>query len=171
MKRSRQFTILLAGLSMAGLISAACDSGTKEPAAPADGTAKSAATDDTEAREPDVIPKERYPKEIAPDAVAAIPEIFPKEVPIYPGAVPAQGRGRKVDGVPMSALQLMSLDSSDKVYDYYIDKLTKEGWTIEDHKGFAEKHAVSAVRGDCKASMIAVPTEDGGSNIFIFTEC
>ncbi len=170
MDRFRKIAYLIVGLVTAGAVAVACDSGTQEPAAP-DNAGTPLTASDSSTRPPDVIPESRYPKDVPPGLIAEIPEVFPKEVAIYPGSVPALGKGTEVDGIPMTAVQLLTLDSADDVYNFYLEKFTNEGWTIEEHEGFAEKHAIAASRGNCKATILAEPTEDGGANIFLATEC
>ena len=152
MDRFRKLSLLIASLVMAGVFTVACDSGTQEPAAPDAPSESSAAT----------------PTEKSADATASIPEEFPNEVPIYPGSVPAQGRGAVSDGVPMAAVQLQSSDTPEEVYDFYLEKLSRDGWTIETR---ADHDAVSATNGECTAQVLAAPNEDGSTSIFIFTEC
>jgi hypothetical protein len=65
----------------------------------------------------------------------------------------------------------MSLDPPDKVFAFYKDELERQGWTIEEREGFAEKNAITAHKGDCRASMLAAPTSDGGSDIFLISDC
>jgi len=172
MDRLRHFAFLITGLALVGLLATACDSGTQEPAAPAssDDTAAPQAAGDTSGRTADEIPDERL-STLPEGAVGEIPDNFPDDVAIYPGSVPAQGKGAEVEGAPISALQLMSLDPPDTVYEFYVDKLENEGWTIEDREGFAERRAITATKGNCKASVLAAPTADGGTDIFLITEC
>jgi hypothetical protein len=171
MHRFRKIAYLIVGLATAGAFAVACDSGTQEPAAP-DNAGTPLTADGSSTRPPDVIPESRYPIDLPADVDAGIPDIFPDEVPIYPGSVPAQGKGTEVEGVPIAAVQLMTLDSTEDVYDFYFDKFTNEGWTIEEREGFAEKSAISATKGKCKVTILAAPAEEGnGANIFIVTEC
>jgi hypothetical protein len=156
----RKLSLLIASLVMAGVFTVACDSGTQEPEAPDTSTPLESGEATT-------------PAEKSEDAAASIPEEFPNEIPIYPGSVPAQGRGAVSDGVPMAAVQLQSSDTPEEVYDIYKEKLSRKGWTIEkraDHEG---KNVVSATNGECTATVLAAPSEDedGSTSIFIFTEC
>ena len=155
MDRFRKLSLLIASLVMAGVFTVACDSGTKEPAAPDAPSESSAAT----------------PTEKSADATASIPEEFPNEVPIYPGSVPAQGRGAVSDGVPMAAVQLQSSDTPEEVYDFYMEKLSREGWTTNTPANLEGKNIVEAANGECTATVLASPNEDGSTSIFIFTEC
>ena len=148
---------------MACLFTAACDSGTQEPAAPVPLTS----SETTDSQSDSALLSTDIPE----GTVAAIPETFSDEVPIYPGAVPALGKGAVVEGVPMAAVHLESTDAPQKVYDFYVDKLSREGWTIENRDGFADKNAISATNGKCKALVLAAPAEGGGTNLFLITEC
>jgi len=100
-----------------------------------------------------------------------IPESFPDEVPIYPGAVAALASGDDSASVPRSAVRLQTQDSPESVYDFYVDKFSSEGWTIEDREDLKRKNAVSATNGKCKVMMLAAPDKDGETNIILVTEC
>ena len=174
MARSHKFSFLLVSLALTGLLSTACDSGVQEPDAPAgeamgveDSSADSAATAEATDTE---FAASRYP-ELPEGVAAAVPDNFPTELPLYPGAEPAQGRGVEVEGVPMSALQLLTMDPPEKVFEFYTEKLQSDGWEIEDNERFRGKNALSFTNGSCKGSMLVAPTEDGGSDIFLITEC
>lgn len=147
MDRLRQFAFMIAGLALIGLLATACDSGTQEPAAPAapDETASPQDAADTSSRPADEIPEERL-SNLPEGAVGEIPDNFPQDVAIYPGSVPAQGKGTEVEGAPISALQLMSMDPPETVYEFYVDKLENDGWTIEEREGFAERRAITATK-------------------------
>jgi hypothetical protein len=165
MDRARKFLSLFAALAMTSLLAVACDSGTQEPAAPDDEMPITSG----DARDAD---SEATPTEPAEGSIADIPDEFPSEVPIYPGSVAAQSKGAVSDSGPMAALQLQTSDAPEKVYDFYLEKFSGEGWTIEDHEGFEGKNAISATNGRCTATIMAAPAEDGGgSNVFVITEC
>lgn len=164
MDRYQKFSFLLAALAMACLFAVACDSGTQEPAAP-DNAMPIAPGDVTDSH------SDATPTELLEGRTAGIPEEFPDEVPIYPGSIMSQGKGGVSDGVPMAAVQLQTGDAPKKVYDFYLNKFRSDGWTIEDREGFEGKNAVSATNGKCTATMIAIPNEEGGTDIFVVTEC
>ena len=166
MDRSRKFSFLIIALAMAGVFTVACDSGTQEPAAPAGSkplTSSKAADSQSSSR--------LSPSALAKGVVAAIPDGFPAEVPIYPGSVPSMGKSGVSDGIPMAAVQLLTTDSPEQVYDFYMEKFSSEGWTIEEqHAGLRGKNAVTATNGKCKATMLAAPDENG-TLVFLITEC
>ena len=166
MDRSRKFSSLIAALALAGFIAVACDSGTQEPDAPDQSTSSTPiqATDSQSSKMP-------RPIDLPEGLTAAIPETFLEEVPIYPGSVPTLGKGVVVDGVEMAGLHLQTSDDARTVYDFYVEKLSREGWTIEERDDFANKNAISATNGKCRAMMLAAPDEAGGTNIFLVTEC
>ena len=182
MDRLRNFSLLIVTFAITGFLSVACDSGTQEPEAPATkpmdiehsaGDA-GATAGESEAMMSKVrqFDAERYPAELPEGVTAAIPDNFPKEFPIYPGSEPSQGRGVEVDGVPMSAVQLLSNDSPAQVFEFYLDELVEDGWEIQDNEAFQGKTAVTATKGKCTATMFAAPTDAGsGSDIFVVTEC
>jgi hypothetical protein len=108
---------------------------------------------------------------LAEGSTATIPEEFSKDVPMYPGALASQGKGAVSDGSPMAAVQLQTTDTPREVYDFYVEQLSKDGWTIQEQEGLEGKNAVSATKGKCTATMMAAPSEDGGTQIFLLTEC
>ena len=71
----------------------------------------------------------------------------------------------------MSALQLLTMDPPETVYEFYREKFEGGGWEIEDREDFRGKNAISASNGKCKASILVAPTDDGGSDVFIISEC
>jgi hypothetical protein len=163
MDRSRKFSSLLTALAMACLFTAACDSGTQEPPAP--DTAMPVTQQD------DATPEPSVPRELAEGSTATIPEEFPNEIPIYPGAMASQGKGTISEGVPMAAVQLETSDSPEEVYEYYKDQLNRNGWTIQEREGLEGKNAVSATNGKCTATIMAAPADDGGTLVFLLSEC
>jgi hypothetical protein len=163
MDRYQKFSFLIAALAMACLFGVACDSGTQEPAAP--DNAMPIAPGDAQS---DTTPA---PTQLPEGSTVDIPEEFASEVPIYPGSVTSQGKGAVSDGTPIAAVQLQTSDSPEKVYEFYRDKFRDDGWTIEEREGFEGKNAVSATNEKCRASMIAIPDEAGGTNVFVMTEC
>ncbi len=161
MALSRTFFFLIATLALAGVFTVACDSGTQEPeATPTDATIplESDAADEMQA-------------EVDDTRDSKIPEAFPNEVPIYPGSTTAQGKGALVDGAPIAAVQLQTSDSPQEVYAYYVEKFARDGWTIDPDKNLKGKNSVSATNGKCTATMLAAPSEGGGADVFIITEC
>jgi len=178
----RSLSTLVATIAVFGAIATGCSSGTEEPAAPeapetsaAEPAAPAAeATGRPTADETGVTGKAPDPSralgELPEGIVADIPEHFPSDLPIYPGAQPAQGKGALHEGTPMAAVQLMSGDSPDQTYDYYLRFLESDGWTIEEAKEMGPNSAISAAKGDRKISLMMAPTEDGGTNIFVITQ-
>jgi len=164
-------------------LAAGCNSGTEEPQAPA-----APSTSDTMADSPDstATPEEgetsasapspaeldssRFPRELPPGVEAAIPNNFPSDLPIYPGSEPAQGRGAELDGVEMSAVQLVTGDSPQQAYDFYKNKLESDGWTIENSRDLGKNAAISAVKGERKISLLIAPSPDGGADIYFITQ-
>jgi len=163
MHRSRKLSLLIAAVVLAGLFAVACDSGTQEPDAP--DTAIPLESGD--AADSQATPQMAMPE----GGTADIPEEFPNDVPIYPGSVPAQGRGITSEGVPMAAVKLYTTDSAEEVYEFYKDKFSGDGWTISPRENLEGKNAVSATNDGCTVTMLAAPAEDGGTTIFMITKC
>lgn len=182
MDRLRNLLILLAALSLAFGV-AGCNTGTEEPDAPtpdappmreADPAATTGTPEPSDPSaalgDPSDIAPERFPK-LSEGAVAAIPENFPSDLPVYPGAVPAQGKNASMEGREMAALQLLINDPPDKALAFYRDQLSATGWTIEKVDDLGGKGGISVVKGGCKASYIFSPSSDGGTDIFAISDC
>jgi len=181
MDRFRSLSTLVMAVALTGLL-AACNSGTEEPKAPAapstsssssqGGTDSTAAAGDAASARPrsgDRPDSSRFPKELPDGVEASIPHNFPADLPIYPGSEPAQGRGVELDGVAMSAVQLVTLDSPEQAFAFYKDKLESDGWTIENSQ-VGENASLSAAKGDRKVSFLIAPSEDGGADIYVITQ-
>ena len=172
MDRAQKFASLIAAFVFTGMLTVACDSGTQEPDAP-DNPMPTISVEDVEANQAlvDAIPESRFPTDLADGVSAAIPDSLPKDLPIYPGSAPAQGKGVELDGKPMAAVQLLTVDPPEKVFGYYLDQLNSQGWEIDDDKTNSEKNAISASKGECEATLLIAPSADGGSDIFMVSEC
>jgi hypothetical protein len=169
MDRARKFVSMVSALAMTAALAMACDSGTQEPDAP-DQPAQTGSADGVQAT--GEIPESRFPTELPDGAHRGMPESQPKDLPIYPGSVPAMGKDAMIENRPMTAVQLLTMDETPVVYNYYSDKFASDGWTLDERPELAGKNALSASNGKCKASVLIVPVEDGeGSDIFLLTEC
>lgn len=160
-----------------------CDSGTQEPEAPAPTPAATEATDQAAPaaeesaaapaggkREGDIDPA-RFPTEMPEGASAEVPSSFPADLPVYPGAQTAMGKGIELEGSPQSAVQFLTNDAYMDVQKFYTDQLTSRGWTISSQDQNENAAAVEASKDKCKATILARPVEGGGSDIYIVTEC
>jgi hypothetical protein len=166
-----------------GALTVGCESGTEEPEAPAAASSPTATADTPDsmaAGEEDgasastprqaELDSSRFPRELPEGVEAAIPYNFPSDLPIYPGSAPAQGRGAELDGVAMSAVQLITNDSPQQAYDFYKNKLESDGWTIENSRDVGKNAAISAAKGDRKVSLLIAPSADGGADIYFITQ-
>lgn len=172
-------SLVLASAFALSLFALACDSGTQEPAAPA--PAAPAATENAapagEAAAPKAaaqggeIDPSRFPTELPEGVSAAIPDTFPSEVPVYPGAQPAQGKGIETEGSPQSATQFLTNDAAGDVHKFYSTELQSKGWTLgtdTENEGMA---TIEASKDKCKVQILITPSTNGGSDIFIVTAC
>jgi hypothetical protein len=57
------------------------------------------------------------------------------------------------------------------VFDYYMKQLESEGWTATNPREVGPGGAVTASNGSCSATLLVGPASDGGSDIFLITEC
>lgn len=175
---------LMAAFAALALAVVACDSGTQEPAAPtpdpaesADATPESAPADESAATPPAAAAREgdidsaRFPAELPEGVTAAVPDNFPADVPLYPGAQPAQGKGVEIEGSPQAAVQLLTNDAFPDVHKFYSEQLQSKGWTLSEDTENEAAAVIQASKDKCKAHVLVTPVEGGGSDIFIATEC
>lgn len=172
---------LLVALFALVLLALACDSGTQEPAAPAaeatDTAPDSAATEESTGSAPAAVAREgaidsaRFPTELAEGATAAVPDNFPSDIPIYPGAQAAQGKGIEIEGSPQSAVQLLTNDALGDVHKFYSTELGSKGWTLDVDEEKDGGATIQATKDNCKTNIMITPAEGGGSDLFIVSEC
>ena len=96
-------------------------------------------------------------KVTASKAGVALPDDFPKDVPIYKGAV-----------VQMTSTQgkmtLVHLNVSDPVADvlkYYQDELKSQGWEIQSTMNMGEGSMLTAKKGDRECSAVVAKQDKG----------
>lgn len=173
--------LLLATLFALVAFALGCDSGTQEPAAPqpempeATAEIEGGAESGSEAaapvaREGEIDPS-RFPTELPEGVTAAVPDNFPSDVPLYPGAQAAQGKGVDMDGAPQSAVQLVSNDALGDVHKFYSEELAAKGWTFEQDTETETTATIKATKGSCQTHIMIMPAPGGGSDIYIVTGC
>lgn len=97
-----------------------------------------------------------------------IPSDFPKDIKIYPGAkVQGSYTGTTVEGSG-GMLGLSTNDSAEKVNNYYIENLPKDGWTIEGKSQFGESYSISASKTG-RTLMVMVGIDESETTISIIT--
>lgn len=94
------------------------------------------------------------------DTKVAIPDTFPKDVPILKGAVPkltmSQGKSE--------ILHLMLPQGVAEVTKEYQEKLKAEGWTIESSMNTGDGSMIQAKKDDRICMVIVGKNEDGGGS-------
>ena len=156
-------------LALASMLAlAGCDSGTQEPDAPAvEGVEiEAGAPPETAQRNVEIDPS-RFPERLPEGAKAEIPENFPANVPVYPGAKPAIGMGGSVEGSARSGVQLLSNDSPADVLAYYEQELRASGWEITPAQEGGPANAINATNASAEMILFISPSADGGSDIFV----
>ena len=175
MDRIRNLMILCLVLPLIGSIAVGCDSGTEEPAPPmpeagqSDSTTGGASEGGDESVSTAFDP-ERFP-ELRAGVTAEVPKNLPVDLPIYPGAAPAQGRSVTREGVEMAAVQLLTNDPPSEAFEFYQRELESSGWSIDKAEDMGKNAAISASKQDCKVTLLFSPSEDGGTDIFTVSEC
>ena len=99
--------------------------------------------------------------EAALEGDISIPTGFPKDVPMYPGAVPTATMSSEGQGT------LVTFDSNDepqRVFDFYEEQLIDNGWSIESSATMGSQWMLSAVKDDRKAH-ISIAGAKAGSQI------
>lgn len=172
--------LLFATLLALFVFALGCDSGTQEPAAPTPEMPEAAATDGAAgseseaaapvAREGEIDPS-RFPAELPEGVTAAVPDNFPSDVPIYPGAQAAQGKGVDMEGAPQAAVQLVTNDALGDVHKFYSEELAAKGWTFEQDTETETSATIQATKGECQTHIMIMSAPGGGSDIYIVTGC
>ncbi len=105
------------------------------------------------------------PGEVAPDdAIASegvIPEGYPTDVPVYPGAAP--GSSMTMPGLGVFAT-FQSDDSVQDILNHYRGELAKGGWSVEDS---ADGTGVDGTKGARSVQVRARQNEEGRSEIAV----
>ena len=155
--RSARITRSLAAAIALASLALACGGDESAPAEPA-ATPGEAAPAPSEA-----APAANMP---APgDAVAqegVVPEGYPSDVPVYPGATP--GSSMAMPGVGVFAT-FVSNDSVEKILAHYREELTKGGWTVQDT---ADGMGIDATK-ESKSVTVSARQTDNGTEIAVNT--
>ena len=102
----------------------------------------------------------------APEATATdgvIPEGYPSDVPVYPGATP--GSAMSMPGLGVFAT-FTSADSVDKILEHYRTELAKGGWSVSDSP---DGGGVDGTKGTRSVQVRARQDEQGRSEIAVNT--
>jgi hypothetical protein len=177
----RSGAILIATLFTLVLLALGCDSGTQEPEAPtpevpeaaadAEAPAESAGEAPAPVAREGEIDSSRFPADLPEGVTAAVPDNFPGDMPIYPGAQPAQGKGVEFEGAPQSAVQFVTNDALPDVHRFYSDELGAKGWTLDSDEETNAAVIIKATKGSCSSNILITPAEGGGSDIYIVSKC
>jgi hypothetical protein len=98
------------------------------------------------------------------NAIAAegvIPEGFPSDVPVYPGAKP--GSSMTMPGLGVFAT-FESSDAVPKIVEHYRGELSKSGWSVTDSP---DGGGVDAAKGNRSVQVRARQNEQGGTEIAV----
>ena len=93
----------------------------------------------------------------------AVPDGFPKDVPVYPGSTVTMSMAAK-DGMHVA---LKTADPSGKVVAFYNEKLKASGWEIEATMNTGESSMVSGKKD--KRSVVAVTGRDSDGTTITLT--
>ena len=95
---------------------------------------------------------------------AELPDDFPDDVPVHPGAsveasMSMPGEGQMITFATQSA--------PDAVYRFYKDGLAKQGWSIEAEMNLGGQRMLSGRKGDRVASVQLVEADEGGTRVVV----
>ncbi|HEX5220216.1 MAG TPA: hypothetical protein VFZ59_11665, partial [Verrucomicrobiae bacterium] len=98
---------------------------------------------------------------VTSETQVAIPDTFPKDVPILKGAVPKMTMSQgKSEILHMELPQNVA-----EVNKEYQEKLKAEGWTIESSMNSGDGSMIQAKKGDKFCMLIIGKNESGGSGV------
>ena len=92
-----------------------------------------------------------------------IPADFPSDIPIYKGAKPLVVMQMDAQG---QSVTLESGDSLDTVYQFYVDALQANGWTLEAQMDWGSQKMISATKGDHQTA-VSIGSTDGKTQIVL----
>jgi len=102
--------------------------------------------------------------QVAGDGEIGLPEGFPDDLPVPPGATVAYSMSSEGEGLSAT---LAVEDTPRGVFTFYVEALGKEGWEIRDKLEAAGQYLVSAHKGDREVSVSVA--EDDGEGRTMFT--
>jgi hypothetical protein len=88
-----------------------------------------------------------------------VPEDFPSDIPVYPGAKPSASMSGSREG---TLIAFGVADGPEKVYDFYQKKLADEGWQIVSSASMGGQWMIHALKGG-RATHISIAGEGTGS--------
>lgn len=92
-----------------------------------------------------------------------IPTDFPSDVPIYSGAKPLVAMQMEAQG---QSLTLESVDSLDNVYQFYVDALQANGWTLDAQMDLGGQKMIAAKKGN-QSAVVSIGTSEGKTQIVL----
>jgi hypothetical protein len=105
------------------------------------------------------------PPDVPPDAAAAAPRAeepeqpaLPADVPLYDSALPISSMSSPTRG---TIVNLRSKDAVDLVSAWYAKELPARGWLLENQRGAANSHLLTAVKQDRRASVLITGNAQG----------
>jgi hypothetical protein len=87
-----------------------------------------------------------------------LPADFPRDVPVYPGAVAQAAFARSAEGMLVS---FRSSDSKEEVFEFYASELESSGWEIEGEMEVGGQRMLTAVKQDRQAVLTIMGDETG----------
>jgi len=92
-----------------------------------------------------------------------IPETWPKDAPVYPGAKVLIS-GQNTDGDKGISLSLSDSDSSDMIFKYYTDELKNQGWDVTTTSTTPYGNVLEATK-DTRTFNVVIMSSDSSSQI------
>jgi hypothetical protein len=92
-----------------------------------------------------------------------IPEEFPKDVPIFPGATPMAYMSSPDEGIIVT---FKSGKQQQAIFNFYQTQLADDGWEILEDSKFGRQLAFDAIKEDRRVSVVVAGTE-GASRVSV----
>lgn len=92
-----------------------------------------------------------------------IPADFPSDIPIYSGAKPLVAMQMEAQG---QSVTLESGDSLDAVYQFYVDAMQANGWTLDAQMDWGGQKMIAAKKGD-RTAAVSIGASDGKTQIVL----
>lgn len=86
-----------------------------------------------------------------------IPDDFPKDFPIYPGAKPTGTASGTEEGGKGFWLLLETSDASTAIVKYYGENLKSKGWTIDETMTFGDSSTYNVTKGNLTGTVVIAP--------------
>ncbi len=96
----------------------------------------------------------------------ALPEAFPKDMPVFPDAKVTYTVHNETEGM---ATTFSAGEAAEKVYAFYVERLKQQGWSIDQEMKSGGLFILHATKDD-RETAISISSDDAGSTIQIVVQ-